>query len=206
MKNKTHSHDEQIAYDRELVQKIQQGDQRAFAELYDTYSSSLFSRIFRMIGGNMERTEDLLQQVFLKVLQSLSNYKGDNVLHAWLNRITTFVVIDEFRAYRSKQGFLAQWRNTLDFQNHPPLPEYAFYREEMRQLVNQALEQLDEKKRIAVVLCDVEGYTLEEASKELGVPQGTLASRVRYGRKELFNWLANACKAEGLTVEEWLHV
>jgi RNA polymerase sigma-70 factor (ECF subfamily) len=183
----------QMKKDRILANRIQQGERTATQELYRLYAPTLLRRIRRLLGGDMVGTEDCLQQVFLKVMQSIASYRGDSTLHAWLNRITTHVVMDVFRAQRSKSEVLMSL-GSLHFSwwgsdGNDALPEKLFLQDELRELLHQSLKMLGKEKRMAVLLCDWEGYSIEEAANELGIPIGTIASRLHRGRRELRNWL-----------------
>lgn len=201
------SREEQIAIDRALVERIRQGDRKAFQEIYKQYAPSLLERIVRLVGGNMERAEDCLQQVFAQALQSIHSYKGKNVLHAWLNRLTTFVVMDSFRAQQGQQGFLTKFKWALEprTRHQEAIPETIFAKAEIKELVHQSLDKLSAKKRMVVMLCDLEGYSVEEAAAELDIAQGTVASRLHHARKELRTHIMDACRKQQLSVEDWFH-
>ncbi len=205
---KPRSRNEQLAYDQQLVERIRRGDRQAFAEIYHDYAPSLLERILRMLGGNMERAEDCLQQVFAQALQTIHHYKGTNVLHAWLNRLTTFVVMDEFRAKQSRKVYLKQfwWAITPRAKSAQAIPEELFVREEAKELVREALTRLNATKQITITLCDLEGYSLQEAAAELGVPEGTVASRLHHARNELRHHILQISQSNGLNAEDWLHV
>lgn len=204
----TLSREEQLALDMERVERIRRGDRNAFTEVYHEYAPGLLERILRMLGGNMERAEDCLQQVFAQALQTIHNYQGKNVLHAWLNRLTTFVVMDEFRAQKNQTHYLKQfwWSLTPRAKSAQAIPEQLFVQEEAKELVQQALSKLAPKKRIAVTLCDLEGYSLQEAAAELGIAEGTIASRLHHGRNELRHHIHQMSQSYGLNAEDWLHV
>lgn len=204
----TRTREQQIAYDLALVERIQGGDREAFQEIYRTYAPSLMIRISRMLGGNKERAEDCLQQVFAQALQSIQSYKGKNILHAWLNRLTTFVVMDEFRAQQGRQGFLQRFKWTMEprIRESEAIPGDAFEQEEVKAFVQESLSKLNHKKRMVIVLCDLEGYSVEQAAAELNVPPGTVASRLHHARKELRTLMQSACRQAGLSVKDWFHV
>lgn len=198
---------EQIEADLKLVERVKQGEKMAFQEIYQTYAPSLHRRISRMLGGHVAQTEDCLQQVFAQALQSIHSYQGSGVLHAWLNRLTTFVVADEFRNQQSRQGSLKQlwWSWDPRVRQSEAIPERLFTKEEVKALIQEAIAQLSAKKRLALVLCDLEGYSIEEAAAELDAAPGTIASRLHHGRKELRMLVLAASRERGLTVEDWLH-
>ena len=192
--------------DRRLVKRIQLGERDAMQELFHTYSLQLLRRIRRMLGGDLSQAEDCLQQVFLKVIQAIDSYRGPS-LHSWLNRITTHTVIDVFRARQSRWNVLEKlksfrltgWSND----GNKAIPESMFHREQVRQILFARLETLNEQKRMVVLLCDLEGYTIEEAAIELDIPVGTIASRLYRARQELRVQLEQDLKKNNLSIEDW---
>lgn len=198
----------QTEQDRRLARRIQLGERDAMQELFRTYSLPLLRRIRRMLGGDLFQAEDCLQQVFVKVIQSIDSYRGPS-LHAWLNRITTHTVIDVFRARQSRWIVLEKLKAfNVTGRNHngnKAIPEAMFHRSELKELLFEKLELLSEQKRIVVLLCDLEGYTIEEAAEELLIPVGTIASRLYRARQELRVKLEQELKKNNLSLEDWLN-
>lgn len=193
-----------LTEDKALVVRIQRGDERAFRELYRTYSPMLLRRLVRWVGDT-QQAEDCLQQVFLEALRSIENFRGEGKLGSWLNRIATHVVMDMFR---QKQRMKALMERVLPQQeagmlDQPPaLPEQLFLREETRLWVRELLEKLSPQKRMAVLLCDLEGMSLEDASQQMGVPTGTVGSRLYHARRELQKRVESELQKRGLGWED----
>ena len=195
--------------DQALVKQIREGNREAVVTMYRLYAPSLLKRLMRLLGGNADQAQDCLQQVFVKALQTIEHYRGDGVLLAWLNRITTHVVMDLFRAeqgwseilQRLKAPRIMGWGSD----NSQAIPEKMFLQEELKSLVHRGLKTIHERKRMPLLLCDLEGYSIQEAADELHVPVGTIASRLHHGRRELRVWLEKALQQRGLSAEEWLH-
>lgn len=192
-----------------LAQRIKAGEREAVQELFQLYAPTLLRRILRLLGGDMSQAEDCLQQVFIKVMQSIDSYRGDSVLLAWLYRITTHTVVDVFRQRQSRNSLLEKvtnfrWSGWGEDGNQA-IPETLFFREELKELVFQGLNTLGQNKRIAVLLCDLEGCSIEDAAEELNIPIGTLASRLYRGRQELKAWLKKEWKRSGLAAEDYWH-
>ncbi|MCB9639506.1 MAG: sigma-70 family RNA polymerase sigma factor [Myxococcales bacterium] len=199
-------HSDQLWTDEELVSRLLAKDEEAFNIFYDRYAPGLVRRLYRLTG-DMVKAKDALQQTMLEVLSSLPSYKGKGALGAWVNRIATFVVIDRFRQEGRQKGFLDRWAIHLtSLQERPsPLPHEMLEDESIRTLVREQLEFLSARKRVAVLLCDLEGLSLEEASEQMGVPIGTVSSRLHHGRRELRQRIKNELKRRGLSVEDLLH-
>ncbi|MCB9639005.1 MAG: RNA polymerase sigma factor [Myxococcales bacterium] len=197
---------QQIEQDLALAQRVLAGDQKAFREMYRTYSPYFYRRFLRWTNDE-EIARDSLQQFFLQCLQHLEKYQGNGVLHAWLNRIATNMMTDRFRRQQTWRSFLERfWPTSQDEPSQAKaIHEQLFLREELRQIVHEVLGRLGADKRMVVLLCDLEGMKIEEAAEELAISVGTVASRLHRGRQELRERLARECKRLGLSIEEFLH-
>lgn len=192
--------------DEELVTRLLARDKEAFEIFYTRYSPILLRRLYRMTGDR-QVAQEFLQEILLEVLESLKNYKATGALGAWLNRITTFVMIDHFRQKRRHAGFWERWSNQLSSLHERPtaLPGEVMESDELRDLVRAQLEYLSPRKRMAILLCDIEGLSLEDASEQMNIPPGTVSSRLHHGRRELRQRIKNEVKKRGLAIEDILH-
>ena len=142
----------------------------------------LYTVAYRLTG-NSDDAQDLVQEVLLKVRRGLETYRPGS-MEGWLSRITTNTFLDEARRRR---------RRPLDLLPDepdrvlPPEPaaDGALAAEALPDDVQDALRQLPEEYRAAVVLCDVVGLSYEEIGASLGVPVGTVRSRIHRGRAHL---------------------
>lgn len=191
--------------DYQLVQRILQKDEAAFEALYETYAPALLRRLHRMLGDE-EQAEECLQQVFVEALHSFKNYRAEGALGAWLNRIATHTVMGLFRRHHRTRAFWEKFRVHESINPPPPkLPEGLLLQEELRTLVQEMLKKIGPRKRLAVILCDIEGHSLEEAAKEMDIPMGTVASRLYHGRRELKKLIAQELKKRGLSIRDFTH-
>lgn len=188
-----------------LVCQAQDGRRHAFQQIYRLAAPLLFRRLLRLTG-NFATAEDCLQQVFLRVVEKIHSYRGEGEFMAWINKIATNEVLQLFRTQK-KQMLLMDvsllWGRGQC--SSEALPEVLFLQEEQKQLVHRMLQKLDYRKRMVVLMCDLEGQTLETVSKELGVPKGTVSSRLCHGRQELRHYIAQALKESGIPLEDWIH-
>ena len=147
----------------------------------------LYTVAYRL-NGNSDDAQDLVQDVLLKVRRGLETYRPGS-MEGWLSRITTNTFLDETRRRR---------RRPLDLLPEepdrvlPPAPgaDVALAAEALPDHVQDALRQLPEEYRAAVVLCDVVGLSYEEIGESLAVPVGTVRSRIHRGRALLRKALA----------------
>lgn len=150
--------------------------------------------LYRLFGPDAD-IEDVYQAVFVEVLRSLPAFKGRAKLSTWIHRITLNVAYQEMRVqYRERAVRCAGDPELLIADT--PAAGCAFDRSDARRALYRGLERLDAKKRIAVLLHDVEGYTLKEVGEQLGRPLQTVASQVKSGRAELARFMAEAPPAD----------
>lgn len=147
------------------------------------------TRLLRRIFGPGADVDDVFQAVFVEIIRSLPAFRGNSQLKTWIHRITLNVAYQEMRfRYRERavrsaedaETLMEAWTNDTD----------DFARSDALHMLYEGLEQLDPKKRIALVLHDIEGYTLKETGELLGRPLQTVASQVKSGRSQLANWYA----------------
>lgn len=149
------------------------------------------ARLLRRIFGPGSDIDDAYQAVFVEVLRSLPSFQGRSKLRTWIHRIALNVAYQEMRMqYREARVRAADDVEVVMEQVGTSADETA--RADSRRLLYAGLESLDPKKRIAVVLHDVEGYTLREIGEHLGRPLQTVASQVRSGRAQLARFVAES--------------
>lgn len=148
-------------------------------------------RQLRRIFGPRTEVDDVFQNVFIEVLRSLPSWKGRASLRAWIRKITWNVAYQEMRqSYRRPDHALLD----DDLGATQPLAEEAVRAAELY----RALDQLDPKLRIVIVLYDLEGCTLKEVGKTLGRPLPTIQSQLKTGRERLVKVLrGEAPRLEG---------
>lgn len=143
----------------------------------------------RRIFGPKADLDDVFQAVFVEVLRSLPRFRGESQLKTWIHRIALNVAYQEMRmTYRERGTFSA-----LDDEAEPAADidlEAQIADQQALELLYRGLEELDPKKRIAIVLHDIEGLPLREIGERLGRPLQTVASQVKTGRAELALWMA----------------
>ena len=148
-------------------------------EVARTYGRFLYTVAYRL-SGNHDDAQDLAQDVLLRVRRGLETYKPGS-MEGWLSRITTNVFLDEVRRRRRRpQAALPADPDRVV----PPAPaaDVALAEQALPDDVQDALAALPQEFRVAVVLCDVAGRSYQEISEALGVPLGTVRSRIHRGR------------------------
>jgi RNA polymerase sigma factor (sigma-70 family) len=167
-----------------LVAAARDGDHDAFAQIFRRHADTVRARLTRLVGPRAER-EDLVQQVFLRLHQSLGDFRGGCALPSFIYRITVSTALDHLRSARLRVT------EPLSDEALDPLigsaageTARAQAREELRTLF-RLLQRLDANKRVAFLLVAVEGMSLAEAGEMLGVAAPTLKQRVLAARRQL---------------------
>jgi RNA polymerase sigma-70 factor (ECF subfamily) len=177
--------------DRELATRAQAGDRVAFGLLVDRHAAAV-RRVARAVLNDLDDADDAAQDAFLSAMVKLKQYDPQRPFGPWLTRIAVNAATDRRRRRAVRraeplEGHLAAGG---------ALPDAETDRRALGQRLRQALAELPERRRMAVVLFDVEGYTHAEIGKILRVPEGTVRSEVFHARRALRALLAD-WKEEG---------
>ena len=150
------------------------------------YTRKVFGVTYRFCG-RVDEAEDLTQEVFVKVFRNLDRFKEtDAAFSTWLTTIARNQAIDHYRRRREERVRQFGDPAVLELIGAPgggPLADVE--REERITLVRNGLRALPIDLREVVVLCDLQGAAYEEISRVLGIPLGTVKSRINRGRLEL---------------------
>ena len=172
-----------IKYSEEqLIELLKNGDQSAFAYLYDNYSGALYNIIYRMLE-NHELSEDVLQEAFVKIWGNLSNYDSTRGrLFTWMLNITRNLTIDTIRSksYR-KQSKIQNAENAVDNVSNNTDITASFDALGIR----KHLTQLKKDQKQIIDLAYFGGFTQDEISKKLEIPLGTVKTKMRSAIMEL---------------------
>ena len=170
--------------DIELVRRCQSGSEAAFQMLYERHFDSVF-RLGRRLAGFDVDAEDLAQEVFCVVHRKVGEFRGDAQFTTWLYRITAFTAA-KFRRKRKAQKVLMLdfGRETVALGAPEETPERELRRKQAEQTVHKVLEKLSEKKRVVLVMFELEQMSGEEISTILQVPIDTVWTRLFHARRD----------------------
>jgi len=176
--------------DLTLVQRVQQGDRRAFDQLVLRYQHKVLKLVMRYMRNHAE-AEDIAQEAFLKAYRAIHSFRGDSAFYTWIYRIAINT---------AKNALVAAKRRPLDYnldlqdpeQNErngrlrdEATPESLLLTEEIRETVDAAIGALPEDLRRAVVLREYEGLSYEEIAAVMACPVGTVRSRIFRAREAI---------------------
>jgi RNA polymerase sigma-70 factor, ECF subfamily len=183
--------DNAIAADGELVARVCEGDLAALGELYSRYRIQVF-RTALAITGNRQSAEDILQEVFLKLHRYADRIDRTVSLAPWLYRVTANLC---YTHVSRRKRWVAVVEDVIDNIMAPPAranPERRVEQDELHAAVRQAIDSLSPSQKVVIVLHYLADLNLKEIAYVLDVPEGTVKSRLYYGRENLRQKLATS--------------
>lgn len=182
-----------------LLERIQNGDKKAFADLVSEYEKPIYRICYRFFG-NEEDSLDTVQEVFIKIYRYIGKFEGKSSLKTWIYRIAANTCITAFeKKKKEKEGFFkvfSDWFNSF----YQTSPEDQVIERETSFLnvktVTEKLSDLPEIYRMPVILKDIEGFSMDKISEILEIPLGTVKSRINRGRAILHDLLRPYYKGE----------
>jgi len=170
------------------VERARKGDLDAFNELVIRYQKTAYNVAYRILG-DAEAAADAVQDAFLKAFKNIRRFRGGS-FKSWMFRIVTNTCYDVLRARKRRPS------SSLDGMevelNHTPLgdsgvesPEEYAIRQELNRLIQEAINSLPPEQRVIIVLSDIEGFDYREISETLGIPLGTVKSRLSRARAKV---------------------
>jgi RNA polymerase sigma-70 factor (ECF subfamily) len=184
--------------ERMLLRRLRGRDERAFRELVDEHRERVFNLTYRMLGNRAE-AEDLAQEVFITVFKTIDTFREESKFSTWLYRVTVNHCKNRIkylaRRHDRDQDELddALDHATASVSSAPtamPRPDRQLEGAQMEQLLQAAINELDDDHRVLVVLRDIEDLSIEEIVEITGLPDGTIKSRLHRARLALRKKLA----------------
>jgi RNA polymerase sigma-70 factor (ECF subfamily) len=167
--------------ERELIERAQRGDVRAFEALYRATSGRVYALCLRMIGDSGGATE-ALQDVFVRVWERLGQYNGDAAFATWVHRVCVNQLLEQRRTDSRRESRVLP----VDLSTHPGGASRETARDaDTRIDLERALPRLSEGARRVFVLHDMEGYGHDEIAKLLGLAESTVRVQLHRARKQL---------------------
>ena len=176
--------------DQQLVDRFLQGDESAFDLLVLRYQHRILSLIGRFIRDPQE-VEDVCQEAFIKAYRALPKFRGDSQFYTWLYRIAINTAKNHMVAKGRRPPATDIDVDDAEFQeNNTQLadidsPEANQEKDDLKQLINKAIEDLPEDLRTAFTLREFSGLSYEEITDIMGCPVGTVRSRIFRAREAL---------------------
>ena len=188
--------------DPELIKRCLAGENSAWEELLQGYNRKIYNLCYRF-SGRPSDAEDLTQEIFIKIFQILQSYDAaQGAFSTWLNRVARNHLVDHYRRTHKDRVTSSLEDEVIELEEKPGPGEGPLAQVESRErkeLLQVALDRLSPDMREAVILRDLQDLDYQEIAEILGVPEGTVKSRINRGRLELARVLK---RIEGVRGEE----
>ena len=182
--------------DEELFELYQAGSEAAFSQIVQRYEPLIAGFLHKRLKDE-ERVRDLTQDTFLRVHRARDRYDSTRKFSTWIYTIASNLLKNEYRnrSRRRETAFSDLRKDSagsgaprpVEFESDRLDPEQLAYHAELREAIEQAIEQLDDHHRLPFVMREVEDRTYEEISDAIGVPVGTVKSRLFRARTAVQN-------------------
>jgi RNA polymerase sigma-70 factor (ECF subfamily) len=177
-----------------IVRRCMDGDSGAWAQMVRTHHRRVYALCYRFTG-NPTDAEDLTQDVFLKIFSNLASFDTTRgSLQVWITTMTRNLLVDNFRRTRNQRATSSLddgWESAEDLKpvdrliSRGPSQHDAAAQKELAKMVQAALARVSVELREAVILRDLQDMDYKEIAQVLGIPEGTVKSRISRGRAEL---------------------
>ncbi len=182
----------EIDMNREIsLEALQAGNRAEFARLVDEYSTQIYRLALKMLGDEQD-AEDVLQNTFMKVLQSIDKFEGRSSLSTWLYRIGVNEALMLLRRQKPTIPVAMDYEDDDNEIRHPTqftdwccLPEEDLLSEEARRHLDKAIRRLPEKLQVVFLLRDIEGLSIRETSEALDLSETAVKTRLLRARLNL---------------------
>jgi len=169
-----------------LIQRCLRGDQLAWETIVKRHWRKVFNVAYKFVGRHDE-AEDLTQDIFLKIFKSLDTFDRRANFQTWLISISRNLCIDHYRSVRKERETIDRGvdASELSPRSREVSPMQALEQRDRVMLLRQALAELPETLRSAVLMRDIQELSYQEIADKLRLPEGTVKSRINRGRTEL---------------------
>jgi len=169
--------------DERIIDDCRQGDREAFRLLFEAYKDKVFSIAVYSFPGDEAVAGDITQQVFLKLMTTIVQFRGDSEFSTWLYRLVVNTCTDEQR--RRRRFFPLRDSVAMNRVGERRPQEKHYARVELAESVKAAIGELKPKFRLPILLKYIEGLSYEEIAAVLGCSKGTVGSRLNRGHQAL---------------------
>ena len=172
-----------------VIRACQKGDREALRLLFEAYKDKVFSIALYSFSGDESAASDVTQQTFLKLMNSINQFRGDSEFTTWLYRMVVNACIDE---QRRRKRFLPWEESTPMSKTAEKRPQEKYFAQvEISDAVKVAISELKPRFRLPILLKYIEGLSYEEIAAVMNCSKGTVASRLNRGHKQLASRLSH---------------
>lgn len=169
-----------LASEKKLIRAAQLGDQEAFGVLFEHTKDAVYAFVLKSIGSR-EDAEDIVQEAYCRAWRSIGRFRGDSKLLTWLFRIAANLCVDYARARKRRAYTATETEVDIGQIEAASYPDQNIENGSInRQIINEALQTLASDCRMLIILCDIQGFTCNEAAQVIGC--SAVSARVRLSR------------------------
>ena len=187
-----HAAEREAKRDAQAVERLRQGDARALDDLFRRHREAAYAIAYRLVGSP-EDALDVVQESFIHVLRGIQAFRGQSSFRTWLYRIVTHAALDyrRWRAMRKAESLDAEGAPPIPARPSAPTPPKEAADKDLHRAIEEAMTNISERNRAALVLFALEGMPYREVAAVLGISIGTVMSRIFNARQRLRELLAS---------------
>ncbi len=176
--------------DIELVRRVQAGEKKAFDVLVLKYQQKVINLVMRYVR-DQHIAMDIAQEAFIKAYKGLKNFRGDSAFYTWLYRIAIntaknhLVTMSRRLPANDIDAQEAEQYESAEGLHERGTPESEMQKDEIHQVIIEAIQSLPDDLRTAITLREIEGFSYEEISDAMDCPIGTVRSRIFRARESI---------------------
>ena len=167
---------------KRLIAKAKAGDRKAFEKLIKPCLKQVYKAAFYMSGGLQHEASDLAQETFVKAFISFNSFDENAELPPWLYRILRNLFLDKMKSSSFKREIVTDNEYLLDSDDPNDSPLEVMLKDEVKSKIHKVINDLPDEFKEIVVLCDIQQLSYVDASDIIGVPVGTIKSRLYRAR------------------------
>lgn len=164
----------------EVIQKIRAGQKNAFTQLVEKHKVHITATILGMTG-DYEAAQDVGQEVFIRFYKNIHQFEGKSTLKTYLTRIAINLSLNHLNKRKRQNNVVIFPEKIKEFYQE----NLEHSKKELREIINKALQHLDEKHRTILVLRMIQQYSTKETAELLNIPLGTVLSRLNNAQKKM---------------------
>jgi len=177
-----------IVDENELIEKSKQGDKKALAQLVKLHEQTVYNFAFR-ICRDKEKAEHVMQETFLSLVKSISQFGGKSKLSTWLYTVVSnhclMLARYEKKRYATEFEEETSYEGSVSTDNWKLTPDDVVENNELKNMLDKVINRLPEDYKIVFILRDVEGLSTRETAEALGISEGAVKVRLSRARERL---------------------
>lgn len=169
--------------EKALIIDLKKGSEFAFRHLVESYQSKVFNTVLSIMQS-MEEAEDISQEVFVEIYESIQQFRGDAKLSTWIYRIATTKALEAYRKKKAAKRFAiftSLFGEDTEVVHHPPdfeHPGIVLENKERGKVLFKAIAKLPDNQRVAFTLCNIEGLSYQEITEVMQVSLSSVESLI----------------------------